>query len=93
MIIREDRRDYSAVVCARKAHHIAKTIRSQAPSEWLAEGLESFDTDLCDIVENLEGMSPLTYPGECSDLPIDEFNQLIARLFDWAEEANVCLGV
>lgn len=92
-IIREDQRDHSATACARKAHQVAETIRTLSPSEWFADGLESFDPDLCDIVENLEGMSPFTYPGECIDLPIDEFNQLIARLLDWAEDANVCLGV
>lgn len=85
--------DYSAPACASKAHRIASVLRAQAPDAWFTEGGGAFDLELCDIVENLEAMTPHTFPGECRDYHIDELNQLVARLFDWADDANVSLGV
>lgn len=91
-IVRECR-DFSAPACASKAHRIARIFRVQAPEAWFIEGGGSFDLDLCDIIENLEAIEPHSFPGECRDTHIDELNQLLARLYDWAEDANVFLGV
>ncbi|MHC5194755.1 hypothetical protein ACYSUW_13470 [Pseudomonas frederiksbergensis] len=72
---------------------MAATIRANAPADWFVEGLPVFDTELCDIVECLEAMTPHRFPGDNADTHIDDLNQLLARIFDWADDSNVCLGL
>lgn len=92
-ITRERKPDLSAVACASKAHRMAATIRAHVPADWFVEGINAFDTELCDIVENLEAMTPHKFPGDCADSHVDDLNQLLARIFDWADDTNVCLGL
>jgi hypothetical protein len=93
VITRERKPDHSAAACASKAHRLAATIRANTPADWFIEGLNIFDTELCEIVESLEAMTPHRFPGDGADTHIDDLNQLLARIFDWADDSNVCLGL
>lgn len=72
---------------------MASAFRAHAPADWFVEGLDTFDMELCDIVESLEAMPPHRFPGDSADTHIDDLNQLLARIFDWADDSNVCLGL
>lgn len=81
----------TAAECSAAAQEIATALRSQLPCQWLVEGGGAFDFELANIVEGLEAISPFGYPSDPPHLALDDLNELMAKLFDWADESGIKL--
>ncbi|QHF00724.1 hypothetical protein LCG56_28620 (plasmid) [Pseudomonas cannabina pv. alisalensis] len=77
--------------CSVAAADIAQALRQQLPYQWLIEGGESFDFDLAAIIDGLEAVKPFGYPEDPPGLALDDLNEQLARLLDWADEAGIKL--
>ncbi|SBW84416.1 hypothetical protein PVE_R2G0389 [Pseudomonas veronii 1YdBTEX2] len=77
--------------CSVAASDIAQTLRQQLPYQWLLEGGESFDFDLSAIIDRLDAIKPFGYPADPPGLALDDLNEQLARLLDWADEAEIKL--
>ena len=79
--------------CAEAAHRIAAQVQQLVPRTWLTEGLAEFDFDLDNVVERLKAITPDLYPGEDEDQRLDDLNECIAALYDWADDRRTHLIV
>ena len=64
-----------------KGKMIASEIRKVFPNDWLDFESESYDQDLDAIVFALENIT-----GYDGVLPVDEFNNEMEALYDWADQ-------
>lgn len=81
----------TAPECAAAAKDIVASLRQQVPCKWLVEGGEAFEFELAGIIEGLEAVTPVTYPVDHPDRALDELNELVARLLDWADSRELKL--
>lgn len=79
--------------CAEVAHRIAAQVEQIVPGAWLTEGLAEFDFDLDNALERLKAITPDLYPGEDVDQRIDDLNECLAALYDWADDRRSQLTV
>lgn len=77
--------------CSAAASDIALTLRQQLPVQWLLEGGDSFDFDLAAIIEGLDAIKPFGYPEDPPGLALDDLNEQLAKLLDWADDAEIKL--
>ncbi|MBM5458582.1 hypothetical protein H8F21_13515 [Pseudomonas sp. P66] len=81
----------SAQDCAVAAAEIASFLRQQLPSQWLVEGADAFNFELAGIVDGLEAITPVAYPADPPDQALDELNEQLARLLDWADDLGITM--
>lgn len=82
----------SAADCASAAAQIVLALRQQLPSQWLVEGGALFDFELAAIVDGFESISPQVYPSAPPDQAMDDLNEHVARLLDWADDIGIKLS-
>lgn len=81
----------SAADCASAACQIVLALRQQLPYQWLVEGGALFDFELASIVDGFESLNPDVYPSEPTDQAMDDLNEHLARLLDWADDIGIKL--
>ncbi|MCU9529340.1 hypothetical protein [Pseudomonas mosselii] len=79
----------SARECAVAAAEIASFLRQQLPAQWLVEGSEAFNFELARLVEGFEAITPTAFPSDPPDLALDELNEQLASLLDWADDMEI----
>lgn len=91
-VLARHRQASSAPECAAAAQDILTSLRHQMPCQWLIEGGEEFDFELARLVDGFEAIHPFAYPADPPDLALDDLNELLARLLDWADDLNIKLA-
>ncbi|WP_432263388.1 hypothetical protein [Cupriavidus sp. TMH.W2] len=88
-ILHRDQRNESNQHVAAVAAEIASLIRSSVPSEWLDIAKDDYDRELVEVVELLESVSA---EGMEEGTLLEDFNDFLEQLYDWADYRRVWLG-
>jgi len=91
-ILQEDQSNKSNEHAAHVANRIGSLIRSRVPTDWLDWNSIDLDEDLTQIVEGMEALKPNSYEGEADFTPLDDLNNMLDQLYDWADGKRVWLG-
>ena len=91
-IIFRDQGNESPEHAASVANDIAALIRKQVPASWLEITDPNYDADLDELVEGMESLSPTSYAGETDYSVIEDLNNMLTGLYDWADAKRVWLG-
>ena len=91
-ILHEDQSNTSNEHAALVANRIGALLRSRLPSVLLEVGNDEVDFDLIEIVEGMEALRPDSYDGEEDFTPLDDLNNMLDQLYDWADANRVWLG-
>lgn len=86
---RQSQPHLGAKLCAAAGQRVAHSLRQLLPGEWFLEGGDLFDFELACIVEKLESIRPYAYPNETRHQALDELNENLAHLLDWAESVDL----
>lgn len=81
----------TALECVSAASDIAALLRQQLPCQWFVEGGDSFDFDLAGIVDSFESITLCRYQSDPPAVALDDLNEVLARLLDWADDAQINL--
>jgi len=90
-VLNEDRLNTSDEHAAQVANRIGALVRKRVPAGWLELGAEA-DFELIEIVEGMETLKPDGYAGENGFTPLDDLNNMLDGLYDWANAKRVWLG-
>lgn len=91
-ILNEDRSNTTNERAADVANRIGALIRVSVPKTWLDWESEAWDEDLLEVVEGMEALKPDSYDGEDDFTPLDDLNNMLDQLYDWADRKRVWLG-
>ncbi len=96
-IIHEDQDNQSYEHAASVANRIGALLRSSVPKGWLDYGDDAADWQLIEIVEGMEALRPDSYDDVGEDeedpiTPLSDLNEMLAGLYDWADEKRIFLG-
>lgn len=91
-ILRRDPSNETEAHAAAVANEIGKLIRSKVPAAWLDWNAEDLDEELTMIVEGMEALRPDSYVGEPDFSALQDLNEMLAGLYDWANLKRVWLG-
>jgi hypothetical protein len=73
--------------CVKVANEIAAELRAKLPAKLIAD-----DFELEDIVETLEQLRPDSYADDPSFSAVQDLNNTLELLYDWADLNRVWLG-
>jgi len=91
-ILHEDKSNTSNEHAAQVANRIAALIRSRIPAAWLDWNSDDLDENLTQIVEGMEALKPNSYEGVADFTPLEDLNNMLDQLYDWADGKRVWLG-
>lgn len=92
-ILHRDQSNKTPEHAAAVANEIGALIRSRVPAGWLEWGHDDCDEDLTEIVEGMECLRPDSYAGDSEGYtPLKDLNNMLANLYDWADEHRIWLG-
>lgn len=75
------------------ANEIGALIRTSVPAGWLDWDSDDCDETLLEIVEGMECLRPDSYANESDGYtPLEDLNNMLAGLYDWADDKRVWLG-
>lgn len=92
-ILHEDQSNTSNEHAAKVANRIGALLRGRVPAAWLEHGSDRVDFTLLEIVEGMEALKPDSYEGETDFTPLDDLNNMIDQLYDWADGKRIWLGL
>ena len=92
-ILDEDRDNTSDDHCAQNANRIGALVRSSVPKSWLDWGSLDMDEELLNIVEGLEALRPDSYSDDLDFSPLEDLNNMLGQLYDWADSKRIWLGL
>lgn len=90
-LLGQDPSNISDEHAAKVANQIAALIRSSVPASWL-EACEEQDSALAEIVEGMEALAPDSYDDDEDFSPLEDLNNMLDQLYDWADAKRVWLG-
>lgn len=68
-------------------------LKAGVPAHWLDHGSEQFSFDLDELMDEFGQATPESFQlGDEKLLPVDELNDWLERLYDWADSRRVWLG-
>lgn len=91
-IVRQYGRHPDPTRCADAARKIAEKLLSSLPETWMIEGLADFDFYLDRILSGLDQITAEIFPGEEPDQRLDDLNECLTSIYDWADEKSIVLG-
>lgn len=83
--------DTTEEAAAGVANVIAKALRQQLPAKWLDTGPD-MDFDLLEVVEGMESVSPDSYADDDDFTVLEDLNNMLGSLYDWADRQRVWIG-
>lgn len=92
-IIHRDRDNETPEHAAAVANEIAALIRSKIPAAWLDDRSDDFDEELFEIVDGMEALTPNSYADDPSYSVLEDLNNMLSGLYDWADIKRVWLGL
>ncbi|HBO7965298.1 TPA: hypothetical protein L5C46_003765 [Pseudomonas aeruginosa] len=92
-ILCEDQSNTSNEHSAQVANRIGALIRNNVPAAWLDWESSYLDEDLAHVVEGMETLRPDSYEAETDFTPLEDLNNMLEQLYDWADGKRVWLGL
>lgn len=92
-ILRRDQDNGSEAHAASVANEIAALLRASIPAAELDIASDSYDESLAEIVEGMEQLRADTYSDDPSYSALKDLNNMLDRLYDWADQERVWLGL
>lgn len=89
-VLRRDQSNTSAAHAASVANEIGLILRLSLPVELL--DWSNDDTEALEIVDCLESLRPDSYADDPTYSALQDLNDTLARLYDWADRERVWLG-
>lgn len=91
-ILYQYKNDTSEDITALVANKIAALFRSEVPS-WLDWSSDSLDEDLTILIEEMDGLRADSHADDPSFTVLDDLNNMLDQLYDWADVKRVWLGL
>ena len=91
-ILQRDPGNTTEAHAAAVANEIGKLVRSKVPASWLDSNADDFDLDLAEIVDGLEALRPDSFLDEPDFSALQDLNEMLAALYDWANLKRIWLG-
>lgn len=91
-VIFRDQENATEVHAAAAANEIAAIIRASVPAGWFEFDDDRYDEDLLEIVEGMEALRPDSYEDEPAFSALEDLNNMLEGLYDWADSKRVWLG-
>lgn len=91
-VIFRDQANTTEAHAAAVANEIAAIIRASVPASWLELDDDQYDEDLLEIVENMESLRPDSYADDPAFTVLEDLNDALESLYDWADSKRVWLG-
>lgn len=92
-IIHRDKTNETPEHAAAVANEIAALIRAHVPPTWLDDRSDDFDEELFEIVDGMETLTPNSYADDPSYSVLEDLNNMLTGLYDWADIKRVWLGL
>lgn len=73
------------------ANRIAERLRRQLPAAWLETG-EEMDFELLEVVDGMEALTPTSYDDDEDFSVLEDLNNMLGQLYDWADRRRVWIG-
>ena len=91
-ILSEDPTNKSPEHAASVANRIGALLRAKLPAELLDFNESAYDFHIAEIVESMEQLKATDYCDDGSYTPLDDLNDRLSELYDWADVSRVWLG-
>jgi hypothetical protein len=91
-IIKQDPDNTSNEHAASVANRVAGLLRQALPAHWLDWQSNDQDEDITILVEELEALKPDSYDDDPDFTPLEDLNNMLDRLYDWANIKRIWLG-
>lgn len=92
-ILNRDIDNTSEEHAASVANEIAALLRSKVPRVWIDVLKEECDWDLLELVEGMEALRPDSYADDATYSALEDLNNMLDQLYDWADDRRVWLGI